>query len=139
MSEAELLELYAMSKAQLDQSFAQLIALSSALIVAIYYFLHRSGIWLKIAVFVLYAIGWYVLVMSAVSTGGLMQGVVADLAAIQNAGNASAATTSLLNQLRSGANIVYLVAANAANFLLLIGAFIFLFFWKPPADDASDD
>ena len=137
MTEAELLELFTLARAQLDAAFAQVIALNFAMIVAIFYFLHRSGLRLKIAVFILYTIGWYIFVASAGLAGLQMQGLVTELAALQNAGAAGVTTMLLLETLNSPQNIVYLVAANAANFLLLIGVFIFLFFWKPPTDGKS--
>lgn len=134
MTEAELLELFTLARAQLDAAFAQVIALNFAMIVAIFYFLHRSGLLLKIAVFILYAIGWYIFVTSAGLAGRQMQGLISELYALQEAGSAGVTTVLIVETMNSPENMMYLIAANAANFLLLIGAFIFLFFWKPPAD-----
>lgn len=59
MSEAQLLELFAAYRNQMDAAFAQTIGISSALVVGIYYFLHRSGLAMKIAIFVLFC-AWLV-------------------------------------------------------------------------------
>lgn len=134
MSEYELLDLLMTSRAQLDAAIAQSVALNFAMIVAIYYFLHRAGLMLKVVVFLLYTIGWFVFVGSGWLSGQQMVGVVTDLVALTRAGEAGAATNILLGALNSAYFTGYLVAANAANFLLLVGSFVFLFFWKPPKD-----
>lgn len=134
MTEYELLELFTMARSQLDNAIAQTITLNFALVVAIFYFLHRSGLVLKIGVFALYAIGWFVTVSSGSLAATQMVGIISDLQLLEQDGNAGSATAMLLATLNSSYNTAYVIAANAANFLLLIGAFLFLFFWKPPAD-----
>ncbi|MHA7871189.1 MAG: hypothetical protein ACX939_02445 [Hyphococcus sp.] len=138
MTEAQLLDLLINARTQLDATFAQLITLNFAMVVAIYYFLHRSGVKLKIAVFLLYLLGWFVFWSSAGITGAQLQGLVTQLNDLEQSGDAGATTTLVLSQFSGLYNLFYLIAINAANFLLLIGAFIFLFFWKPPADKAVD-
>ncbi len=131
MSEAELFDVFMAARDHLDGAIAQLIALNSALVVGTYYFLHRSRLWVKTAVFVMYLIGWLVFVMSASFSGRLITGTGADLSQLIEAGTASATTLQMAATLSDGRNIVYMVALNGATFLLLISAFVFLFFWTP--------
>lgn len=137
MNEAQLLELFSGYRNQMDAAFAQTIGISSALVVGIYYFLHRSGLAMKIAVFVLFALGWFMCVSSGALASQQMVGAVRDLAVLRDQGSASVSTDVLLQTLQSPTNTAYVVAANAVNFLLLIGAFAFLFFWKPPRGDEA--
>lgn len=66
-----------------------------------------------------------------------MVGAIRDLTALREQGDASVSTEILLRTLQSPTNAAYVAAANAVNFLLLIGAFAFLFFWKPPHGDEA--
>ncbi len=132
MNEVQLLELFSGYRTQMDTALAQTIGISSALVVGIYYFLHRSGIAMKIAIFVLFALGWFISVSSGALAAQQMSGVVHDLVALAEKEETSESTRLLLELLRSPTNTAYVMAANAVNFLMLIGAFLFLFFWKPP-------
>jgi hypothetical protein len=132
MNEVQLLELFSGYRTQMDTALAQTIGISSALVVGIYYFLHRSGIAMKIAIFVLFALGWFISVSSGALAAQQLSGVVHDLVALAGKEEVGQSTMLLLETLRSPTNTAYVVAANAVNFLMLIGGFLFLFFWKPP-------
>ncbi|NNE42403.1 MAG: hypothetical protein HKN14_15960 [Marinicaulis sp.] len=58
MSEPDLLELAAMSRANLGFLVTQIIAVQFAIIAGIYLFLNRTGILLKLFIFVLYTAGY---------------------------------------------------------------------------------
>lgn len=136
MTEANLLELFNQLRTQMDMALAQTIAITLAVLVGVYYFIHRAGRALKLAVAVLYVLGWYLNVSSGALAAQMMMGVLADLQALVDAGTASQSTRLLLKVITSTGNTVYVIAANAANFLLLIGSLVFLFFWQPPPDSS---
>lgn len=135
MTEAELLDLFTQTRVHLDQTIAQLIALNFALVIAIYYFLYRAGLFLKIAIFILYAIGCFVFVSSAGIAGQEMLEIANELLTLRKARQAGEVTNQILDALSGPTSAAYILAANAANFLLLIGAFAFLFFWKPSGNE----
>lgn len=57
LSELELLTLARSSGQGISSDFAQVITITFAMVVAIYYFLHQAGIRMKIFAFVLYTCG----------------------------------------------------------------------------------
>jgi len=128
MTEAEILTHIAAARAHMDMALGQLIALHLAMVVGIFYFLHRAGLALKIGVFILYALGWYILVTSVSVTSQHLFGLYQDL---QGTGEQiSRESGQLLRAVGSPWMTAYVVAFNAANLLLLAGTFGFLFFWK---------
>jgi len=132
MTEADLLYHFHLLREQLDETIMQIIGLTFALFIANYYFLHRSGLALKIGAFVLYFIGWYFFVISGMLTGQHLGGVVRQLSELVDSKEAGTATKAVLSMMRSDTNTLYVFAANITNFILLFGAAGFLFFWKHP-------
>lgn len=131
MTEAELIEIYGTARTQLDAAVAQLIALNFALIIGVYYFLHRSSFMMKFGIFLIYVFGWLTFISSAGFSGVQISGAAQDLAALQEAGPVSITTENLLDVWQTLSAYVYLAALNAVNFLMVISGFLVLFFWKP--------
>lgn len=130
MSEAEILSLLENYGEQQTQLIVQLVSLHFALVVAIFYFLHRSGIAMKSAVFLLYTLG------NALFLGliyNLSLKVVAsrqDLISLQQNGvELSAVSRSVLDNLQPFTNVTSIIA-NVSFVALWAGAVYFLFFWK---------
>ncbi|MFC4724512.1 hypothetical protein AB6B38_00395 [Glycocaulis abyssi] len=134
MSEAELLSQVLAARQMLDVTITQMIGLTFALIVAVYFFVHRSGWQMKTAVFLLYALGWFVMVQSAAHTGQYLVGLYSELGALASSGEAGSTTYIVLESVSGVWARVYLLTLNGANFVLLVGGAVFLFFWKPKAD-----
>ena|GEM_PF-1708905 len=132
MSEADLLYHMILLREQLNENIAQLITMTLGLFVGVYYFLHRAGLWMKIGVFILYLFGWYVFVGSGYFIGIHWIGIGMDMRDLVEQGAASHSTLQVAKILGSSEFIFYMIVVNGANFLLLIGSFVFLFFWKHP-------
>lgn len=86
MSEYEILDLLASIAADQTAVIAQLVSLHLAMVVGIYYFLHRSGLAMKIALFVLYTLGFAMLVGMMANQSQLIVGARQDLFAIAESG-----------------------------------------------------
>ena len=137
MTEAEILDQVIAARAALDATISQVIGLTVAMVVGAYYFLHRSSLGVKIGVFLLYALGWLVMASSAGIASRLLLGLYADLGALAARGPVSAASANVMQTMREPLGAVYMVATNIGASLLLVGAFVFLFFWKPLAEPAA--
>jgi hypothetical protein len=131
MTELDLLNL-ARSATQNDVTwFSQMITITFAMVVAIYYFLNQAKIGLKIVAFVAYMVGMLVflgemLIETNVKTQAL--------AALQALPNPSAPTRQLVGVTYSWLGTSTAVVFNASFWILWIGIFYLLFFWKKGAE-----
>jgi hypothetical protein len=133
MSEFEILQLYASATADQTAVIGLLISLHLAIIVGIFYFLHHSGRAMKLAVFVLYTLGYLLLVGLVVNQGALIWGLSRDLVALtENGQRLSGVGYAVLQQTHAGwwVNVV----ASVAVVTLWVGTVAFLFFWKRPPE-----
>jgi len=129
MSEYEILSLYGAATADQTAVFSLLISLHLALIVGVFYFLHRSGLVMKLAVFALYTLAFALLLGLLYNQSSLLLAAGRDLIAIAETGQRlTAMGYAALNQTRaeSWVNIVTSIALWA----LWGGAAYFLIFWK---------
>lgn len=131
MTEAEILDQVIAARSYLDLTISQVIGLTVAMVVGVYYFLHRSGWMVKVGVFLLYALGWFVMASSAGITSRHLLGLYSELAALAAQGPVSAASANVMQTMREPLGAAYMVATNIGASLLLLGAFVFLFFWMP--------
>jgi hypothetical protein len=130
MSEAEILTLLDKYTEQQTQLIIQVVSLHFALMVAVFYFLYRSGLVMKLAVFALYTLG------NSLFLGLIYQLSLRSVAARQDLielqqGGAELSTISqvVLNSLQPYTNVVSIIA-NVSFVALWLGAVYFLFFWK---------
>jgi hypothetical protein len=131
VNEAELLSQVLTARQMLDVTITQTIGLTFALIVAVFFFAHRSGWLMKTAIFLLYALAWFVMVSSAFGTGQHLVGLYSQLSQLSSSGEAGVSTDLVLDAMSGTGARMYWLAVNAANFVQLIGGGAFLFFWKP--------
>lgn len=134
MSEHEVLELLQAYEASQREMIAQVISLHLVIVAAVFYFLHRSGLIMKIAVFALYALGnaIYVTQMYNASMQGV--GARAHLAELRQAGSVSHITEAVLQNTGEAWTNAAALATNFSFLALWIGATYFLFFWKRPKE-----
>jgi hypothetical protein len=133
MSEFEILQLYGSATADQTAVIGLLISLHLAMIVGIFYFLHHSGRAMKLAVVVLYTLGYLLLVGLVMNQGALIWGLSRDLVALTEDGQRlSGVGYAVLQQTHAGwwVNVV----ATIAMLTLWVGTVAFLFFWKRPPE-----
>lgn len=130
MSEAEILSLLENYTEQQMQLIIQVVSLHFALVIAVFYFLHRSGLVMKFAVFALYTIGNLLFLGLIYNLSIKVVAARYDLLQLRESGvELSAISLTVLENLRPFVNVASLMA-NIAFVALWIGAVYFLFFWR---------
>lgn len=135
MSEAEILQGVLLARTQLDTTLTQTISITFALIVAVYYFVHRSSILIKLFVLGLYIIGWLTFMVSGILTADHLNGLLKALSSLAQETEISVAGSAILKSLQSTTYSLFLIMANIVNFIVLFGVIGLLFFWKKPEHD----
>jgi hypothetical protein len=135
MSEYEILALLSAIQGEQTVIIAQIVSLHLAMIVGIFYFLHRSGLVMKIAVLGLYTLS-YALFIGLLSNLSLqLLGARADLIAITERGEQlSGIGDATLQQTAAALHNWVSLIANITLLVLWMGTVAFLFFWRRPKD-----
>jgi hypothetical protein len=134
MSEHEILDLLQGYDAAQQSMIAQMISLHLVVIAAVFYFLHRSGLAMKAAVFALYALGNAMFVALMYNASSQVVGAREHLTALAAAGEVSPITQAVLrNTGQSWSNIAAIIT-NVSILVLWIGTTYFLFAWRRPKD-----
>lgn len=133
MTEHEVLELLSSYSAQQQGLLAQIISLHLVMVAAIYYFLHRSGVLMKLGVLALYTLGYatHAGLLYNVSTNVVAARAQLDLIS-QAYASVSPITQNILS--REGWTDWSAIVANVCLATLWFGTVGFLFFWKRPAE-----
>lgn len=133
MSELDYLTLGRACGQSIGSDFAQVITITFAMVVAIYYFLHQAGIRMKFFAFTVYTCGmlFYFGMMVLESYVGV--GAVAALKAIPEAAR-SLPTAHYLQVHESWVGVTSSVLLNFVFWILWLGTAYLLFFWRKPAD-----
>lgn len=134
MSEHDILDLLQSYSDAQQMMLAQVISLHLVMAAAIYYFLHRSGLAMKLGVLTLYALGNAIYVTHMYNASAQIIGAREHLAALAHAGTVSPITQAvLLNTGQSWSNAAAIVT-NVSFLALWLGTLYFLFFWKRPKE-----
>jgi hypothetical protein len=131
MSELELLNIARTVTANEVSMFMQLITITFAMIVAIYYFLNGARPAIKIFAFAAYMVGMLVLVGQMLIESNLKDQVFTALHALPNA---SLVTQRYIGVSESWLGVTTRVLFNSAFWILGGGIFYLLFFWKKGPD-----
>ncbi len=129
MGESELIGVIRDVNAQYAVLFGQVITINFAMIVAIYYFLHRSPLLFRIAAFGFYAIGMLALVGLLLQQGNYKFEALGALAAIP-AEHRSQMADSVLALNGSWLIKATSVFLNVSLWVLFAGIFYLLFGWR---------
>ncbi len=136
MSEIDLLNLGRSCGQSISSDFAQIITITFAMVVAIYYFLHQAGIRMKLFAFAIYTCGMlaYVGMMLLESNVGI--GAQEALRAIPPAAQ-SLPTQHYLSVRASWVGVTASLLLNLIYWVLWLGTGYLLFFWRKPAEIAA--
>lgn len=129
MSEHDLLDMAHQASQAIEVNLAQVLTITFAMVVAIYYFLHRAGWRMRAFAFVLYVLGMLVYLGSMLAESMLRLGALKTLDAMPKK---SDATAYYLSVTHSWVQTVTAIALNGAYWILMIGVTFLLFFWKKP-------
>jgi hypothetical protein len=109
--------------------FAQMITINFGMVVAIYYFLHRARLTLKIFTFFAYTVGMLVLLGEMLVESNVKGGVIESMRALP-AEHLSLPTMRYLAVYDSWVSLVTRITFNLSVWLLWLGIFFLLFWWR---------
>jgi hypothetical protein len=137
MSEYELLSLLSAIQAEQTIIIAQIVSLHLAMVVGIFYFLHRSGVAMKLAILALYTLGYAMFIGLLSNLSLQIVGARQDLIAIAEGGaRLSGLGYATLQQTTAALHNWVSLIANITFLVLWLGTVSFLFFWKRPKETA---
>ncbi len=135
MTELEMIQIVEGTIEQITTIFGQIIAITFAMVVAIYYFLNTAPLRLKIAAFMLYSIGivmYFLLAVRQSVVAAAVSSVYADLPD-EDVGPVILAMREFSESFPS---LLMNVLINLSALALWLGVFYLLFFWKKPEEKA---
>ncbi len=135
MNEFDLLNLARGCGQSISSDFAQVITITFAMVVAIYYFLHQAGIRMKLFAFTIYTCGMLAYFGMMVMESNVGVGAVTALQAIPEAAR-SLPTAHYLGVRGSWVGIASSALLNLVFWILWLGTGYLLFFWRKPAEVA---
>jgi hypothetical protein len=136
MTELDLLNLARATGQSIDGDFAQVITITFAMVVAIYYFLHQAGIRMKVFAFSIYTCGMFTYLGMMLMESGVALGAMKALNAIPASARA-VPTEFFLGVKASWVGTISTVLMNLVYWILWLGTGYLLFFWKKPAEITS--
>jgi hypothetical protein len=138
MTELYLLNLARSTTANEVTMFGEVIAINFAMVVAIYYFLHQANLAIRIFAFVAYTFGSILYLSQMLIEANIKVTVLAALKALP-AQSLSEISKHYLEVNDSWLGYVAGFAFNGAFYILWLGAFYLLFFWKKQPDAGQSD
>ena len=135
MSELDLLNLARSSMQSITSDFAQIITITFAMVVAIYYFLHRAGLRMKAFAFSIYTCGMLTFFGMMLMESNVGVGAQQAMRAIPEA-TRSLPTAQFLGIRASWVGTFSIVLLNLLFLVLWIGTAYLLFFWRKPDESA---
>lgn len=129
MSEIDLLNLGRSCAETISGDFAQVITITFAMVVAIYYFLYQAGSGMKIFAFTIYTFGMLAYLGMMLMESNVLVGTISALEKIPEAAR-SAPTTNYLAVRKSGLGRASSLLLNLVFWILWLGTGYLLFFWR---------
>ncbi|MBL6853913.1 MAG: hypothetical protein ISS15_18280 [Alphaproteobacteria bacterium] len=132
MSESDLFNLARAITAVEIGYFTQMITINFAMIVAIYYFLNQANIMMKIMAFIAYVVGMALFLSEMLFETNIKVTVLDQLRETQHPGILTQRYLALYDSWLGTATAVML---NGAIWILVLGVFYLLFFWKKSPEE----
>lgn len=132
MSELDLLNLARSATTNEVSWFVQIITINFAMIVGIYYFLNQARLPLRIFAFVAYMLGMLLFLGEMLIETSLKYRVMMQLSALPHA---SPVVQQYVGVIQSWLGMATAIVFNSAFWILWIGVFYLLFFWKKAAHE----
>jgi hypothetical protein len=132
MTELDLLNLGRTTTQNEIGDFTQIITINFAMIVAIFYFLNRAQIAMKLFAFIAYAIGMMMFIGQMLLETSLKYTVHESLKALPHP---SAVTQEYVGLSGTWLGIGTTILFNVAIWILWLGVFYLLFFWKKAPEE----
>ena len=129
MSELDLLNLAHASSDSITSEFAQIITITFAMVVGIFYFLNEAKIGLKIMSYVVYSIGMFLYFGMMVGHSNSIAGIITALNAIP-AAKRSVPTAVLLAFRDTWVTVAINALLNIGFWVLWLSIGYLLFFWR---------
>jgi hypothetical protein len=129
MTEADLLNLAHTYSQDIPSAFGQIITITFAMIVGVYYFLNQAKIGLRIFAYIAYSMGMFLYFGFMLGSSYVARGVYLALRALP-AGHTSPATDVFLQVADSWLTAVQTVLINGGFWVLWLGVGYLLFFWR---------
>lgn len=131
ISELDLLNLARSCGQSISGDFAQVITITFAMVVAIYYFLHQAGARMKVFAFAIYTCGMLTYLGMMLMESGVGIGAQQSLRAIPRAAQ-SEPTQFYLGLRASWVGATATLLLNLVFWVLWLGTGYLLFFWRKP-------
>jgi hypothetical protein len=129
MTEADLLNLAHTYNQDVPTAFGQIITITFAMVVGIYYFLNQAKLGLKVFAYIAYSMGMFLYLGFMLGSSNVVHGVYTALTALP-ADRTSLATGYALAIANSWLTPVENVLINGGFWVLWLGVGYLLFFWR---------
>jgi hypothetical protein len=136
MSQLDILNLARSCGQTIGSDFAQVITITLAMVVAIYYFLHQAGVRMKIFAFTIYTCGMLAYLGMMLLESGVAMGEQKALRAIPVSAQ-ELPTQYYLGMRSTWVGTTSTILLNLVYWVLWLGTGYLLFFWKKPGAIAS--
>ena len=133
MSQLDILNLARSCGQTISSDFAQVITITFAMVIAIYYFLHQAGIRMKIFAFAIYTCGMLTYLVMMLLESGVLIGALKALSAIPVTAQ-EVPTQFYLGVRSSPVGTISSFLLNLVYWVLWLGTGYLLFFWRKPGE-----
>lgn len=132
-TEIDLLNLARSAGQEIDGNLGQIITITFAMVVAIFYFLHQAGIRMKVFAFLTYTFGMFTYFGMMLMESSVALGAIKALQAVPR--EAQSLPTLLFLGIRSSwVGTIFQTLLNLVFWVLWLGVGYLLFFWRKPRE-----